>query len=473
MISRAEIRNLSVEWGLRDSVVEKDYVIGWVLWGICTHPILRDAWIFKGGTCLKKCYFETYRFSEDLDFTVIGSVGTEREDVLPAILEVLDRVREESGIDFSGSEPVYRLRPSGAASEVRIYYRGPAMGPQAVVKLDLNSAESVVRPPVLRGVRHPFSDAMPGAAAVRSYSFEELFAEKIRALGERSRPRDLYDVVSIHRNSVLRGKPSLVRRALSQKCESKGVPVPSLQAVLNSPYYSELESEWENMLGHQLPVLPPYEAYIEAMEEFFDWLEGRKRPSYLAPLPAGPDEDVSWVPPPTLFTWGVSTPLEPIRFAGANRLLIRIRYRKDNGQVVSRTVEPYALRRTKTGNVILRSFDLKRNDYRAFRIDRLQSAEVTRTPFRPRSRVELGRGLAAIPSTAADRYQSVYSRKSRTGRNGPTGILAKGGPTCIVECNSCGRRFSHSTRGAALKKHKDKRGYDCPGRFGHIVDVRY
>jgi predicted nucleotidyltransferase component of viral defense system len=63
MITHDEIKNMEVEWQLREHIVEKDYVIGWLLWGIATHPMLRDAWIFKGGTCLKKCYFETYRFS--------------------------------------------------------------------------------------------------------------------------------------------------------------------------------------------------------------------------------------------------------------------------------------------------------------------------------------------------------------------------------------------------------------------------
>jgi predicted nucleotidyltransferase component of viral defense system len=48
------------EWGLTEEVVEKDYVLGWLLWGIGSHPGLRDRWIFKGGTCLKKCFVETY-----------------------------------------------------------------------------------------------------------------------------------------------------------------------------------------------------------------------------------------------------------------------------------------------------------------------------------------------------------------------------------------------------------------------------
>jgi predicted nucleotidyltransferase component of viral defense system len=41
-----------------------------VLAGIFRDPLLADSWVFKGGTCLKKCYFETYCFSEDLDFTL-------------------------------------------------------------------------------------------------------------------------------------------------------------------------------------------------------------------------------------------------------------------------------------------------------------------------------------------------------------------------------------------------------------------
>jgi predicted nucleotidyltransferase component of viral defense system len=70
MIDRGEILEVAGDLGLRPDVVEKDYVLGWLLAAISDHPALGPAWVFKGGTCLKKCYFETYRFSEDLDFTV-------------------------------------------------------------------------------------------------------------------------------------------------------------------------------------------------------------------------------------------------------------------------------------------------------------------------------------------------------------------------------------------------------------------
>ena len=69
MIPKAQILDLAKAQQLRPTTVEKDYVIGWMLRAVSQHPTL-SHWVFKGGTCLKKCFFETYRFSEDLDFTV-------------------------------------------------------------------------------------------------------------------------------------------------------------------------------------------------------------------------------------------------------------------------------------------------------------------------------------------------------------------------------------------------------------------
>ena len=70
MIDRDELVAIADETGLTPQVVEKDYVLGWLLAAINANELLAASWVFKGGTCLKKCYFETYRFSEDLDFTL-------------------------------------------------------------------------------------------------------------------------------------------------------------------------------------------------------------------------------------------------------------------------------------------------------------------------------------------------------------------------------------------------------------------
>ncbi len=59
MISKREILDVAGVTKLNPHVVEKDYVLGWALAGIFAHRELADKWVFKGGTCLKKCYFET------------------------------------------------------------------------------------------------------------------------------------------------------------------------------------------------------------------------------------------------------------------------------------------------------------------------------------------------------------------------------------------------------------------------------
>ena len=58
MIDRREIIDTATALSLRPDVVEKDYVLGWLLAGISNHEVLRESWVFKGGTCLKKCFFE-------------------------------------------------------------------------------------------------------------------------------------------------------------------------------------------------------------------------------------------------------------------------------------------------------------------------------------------------------------------------------------------------------------------------------
>lgn len=65
MIGKRELEQLRAEWTLDIGVIEKDYLLGWLLAGIANHLQLASTWVFKGGTCLRKCYYETFRFSDD------------------------------------------------------------------------------------------------------------------------------------------------------------------------------------------------------------------------------------------------------------------------------------------------------------------------------------------------------------------------------------------------------------------------
>jgi len=70
MIQSGEIHRMAHKQGLGDKTIEKDYVLTWVLLAIA-NSTLKERLAFKGGTAIKKIYVPDYRFSEDLDFTLL------------------------------------------------------------------------------------------------------------------------------------------------------------------------------------------------------------------------------------------------------------------------------------------------------------------------------------------------------------------------------------------------------------------
>ena len=149
MITRQEVLELAGQWSLLPRVVEKDNVIGWLLGAIYHQPRLASGLVFKGGTCLKKCFFETYRFSEDLDFTVIDEALLDEQVLTNCFQEVWSWLNEETGIQIRIEEAAFDLHPNprGKLScEKRLYYLGPLQkqrGGLDRVKLDLRYDQKV------------------------------------------------------------------------------------------------------------------------------------------------------------------------------------------------------------------------------------------------------------------------------------------------------------------------------------------
>jgi predicted nucleotidyltransferase component of viral defense system len=391
VIPKAEVLALGAEWQLDVGVIEKDYVLGWLLAAIANETELRGTWVFKGGTCLRKCYYETYRFSEDLDFTVIDGGPEEPDALLPIFERVAGWLRDESGIELVLDERSFARRKNRRGNPTtsgRIAYRGPNPPPSLPkVKIDITSDEVLIARPVRRTIVHPYSDPLAHRDVI-SYSLVELLAEKLRALAERCRPRDLYDVVHIHRHPDLLDQAPAVAAMLARKSEYAGIEVPTAASIHASPFRGEIEQEWGNMLAHQLPMLPPFAAFWESVEQVFEWLEGRRRLIALPRAELGRDDlDPSWAPPQAMASWRRGVPIGLIRAAGANRLKIVIDYRAEQGRQGPRVVEPYALRRTRAGNVVLYVVN-DRGFLRSYRVDRIAGARATDQPFAPRYRVE-------------------------------------------------------------------------------------
>lgn len=389
MIDKREIIDAASTLGLHPHVVEKDYVLGWLLWGISNHEALSGNWVFKGGTCLKKCFFETYRFSEDLDFTLLNGAHIDVDFLKPVFAEIAEKIYEESGIEFPSDAQVFDIyeNPRGSKScQGKIPYLGP-VSPRGSnmprIKLDLTADERVVMAPVQSPVFHPYSDIPATGITVQSYSYVETFAEKIRALAERTRPRDLYDVINLFRNTEARPVAENLRDVIRQKCDYKGIAIPVLADLEN--HRTDLEGAWVTMLAHQLPALPPVETFLGELPAFFSWLEGRVVPSIPAAFVGDAGEELIQertlrLPVPLM----AQSNLEIIRFAASNHLCVDLLY-----QGSTRRIEPYSLRRTRDGNIILHAHNIDKNAHRSYRIDRIQGAQVTNQDFVPRFEIEL------------------------------------------------------------------------------------
>jgi len=109
MIAPGEIQRTSAALGVSLDVVEHDYALGCFLHFLGEVAEIKHSWVFKGGTCLAKCHFSQYRFSEDLDFTLMETILPDalgrllnqakaktqaetgvRMDIRPAVVEIIE-----------------------------------------------------------------------------------------------------------------------------------------------------------------------------------------------------------------------------------------------------------------------------------------------------------------------------------------------------------------------------------------------
>lgn len=477
MISKAELLETAAKLGLRPDVVEKDYVLGWTLAGIYAHDNLRETWIFKGGTCLKKCYFETYRFSEDLDFTLQEPAHLDDAFLRRVFEEIGEWIYDQAGIEMPADGLGFEFfnNPRGnPACQGKLSYRGPVSPNVAVVrwpriKLDLSADERIVLPPARVPIFHAYSDAPEDGIEVLAYAYEEAFGEKVRALAERTRPRDLYDVVNLYRNADARPSAGVLLDVLRQKCEFKGIAVPKFEDLLS--HRDGLEGSWQPMLAHQLPALPPVATFWDVLPEFFDWLQGGQPAARPAAYALAPGESVI-----RERTLGLNVPgaaqshLEIIRFAGANRLCVELAY-----QGSTRRIEPYSLRRTRAGDIVLHAFNLDKQQHRSYRVDRIQGARTTNQTFVPRYAIELTPTgpVSAPPTRSGSRGGGQNINIFGSSRRRPRRTTFSTGPTYVYECPYCQKKFRRKKADSRLNPHKTPDGYPCPSRTGYLVDTQY
>ncbi len=265
---------LGIPW----EVLERDYLLSWVLAGISQVPVLQDALVFKGGTALRKCYFGDYRFSEDLDFSALEGVpqGEEMERLVKVACETAVGLLEEyAPVDISCERYTEREPHPGGQEAFAIRARFPWQSRlQTRVMIEVTMDERVLLPAERRQVIHDYGE--PLNAEVKVYSLEEIVAEKLRALLQqadvferrgwsRSRARDYYDlwrVLGEYGDCLnLEGFDSVLR----QKCSVRAVSFTGPDDFFHDAMLAYVEETWEQWLGPLVPGLPSFNTVINGL----------------------------------------------------------------------------------------------------------------------------------------------------------------------------------------------------------------
>jgi predicted nucleotidyltransferase component of viral defense system len=251
MIKPGEIQQKAGEVGVRDQQIEKDYILSWILFGISKHEKLSQTIVFKGGTVLKKIYFEDYRFSEDLDFTLLND-AISNEQILNWFNETFEFIKEEANIPL---EIISDNEHEDGGINCYISYIGPlgGQGNNKRAKVDISRSEQLVFEPVMKNIFIDYTDLEEHH--LLCYSLEEVLVEKMRSVMQRMQARDFYDIwylLEQHGMDI-----DFYVREFKTKCESKGLQAVDFTRKL-AERLPQYKGRWQSSLSEQIKDLPDF-----------------------------------------------------------------------------------------------------------------------------------------------------------------------------------------------------------------------
>lgn len=263
MLYQYQIVEIARENQVPVRTIDKDWVLGHFLNAVFLTEELKSRLVFKGGTCLRKCYFQDYRFSEDLDFTFADQKDRIHPDLIRAIML---KAEEISGIRFYlQSFQETQSGDVGQGYKIQIKYWGanhkpnqpplpnPAERWHDKIELDFSYSEKLFLPVVSRPLIHNFPDNnLIGTKEIPCYALEEIVAEKLRTLIQRNRPRDCYDLWYLFK-SKMEIDLNVAKELFYKKLQQKNISLSSPNVLITDEKIKIMVRHWNNSLLHQLP----------------------------------------------------------------------------------------------------------------------------------------------------------------------------------------------------------------------------
>jgi predicted nucleotidyltransferase component of viral defense system len=269
MILKKEIEKKALEHEVSRSTIDKDWVLGHFVDAIFSIDSCREALIFKGGTCLRKCYIPDYRFSEDLDFTSINPDFQLDEDLLRKIMSL---AQERTGMQLH-LEKLTDLRHNDMPTGYAAIPPDPSRWTTSI-KIEIILYEKMLFEPSMKTVYHDYSDQLSSAVhEIACYDIREVLSEKLRALIQRSytAPRDYYDIWYLSKYASDLDWAE-IKHAFLEKMAFKGLEFTGIDQLLNAKSENTVKRAWKNSLGHQIASrkLPAFDEVKKDLELLFN-----------------------------------------------------------------------------------------------------------------------------------------------------------------------------------------------------------
>jgi predicted nucleotidyltransferase component of viral defense system len=456
MIDKSEIDSKSVELEVHTSNVQRDYVFGWLLYGIYDNlNPLSNMLALKGGNAFRKAYFPNARFSNDLDFSTDLQIDTVR--LLAGLNQACAKAAAGSGVHFlvDDSRVTARTSVDGESEiyEARVYFKS-FYGEEDVrirVDLDIKEYDRIFLPLQHRRLIHAYSDSSLCQCGIRCLKLEELLASKLKALLGRVHSSDLYDFVHavFFQKTLDISRREVISTFLKQTIYEPQ-PMSAKSLLLELPFQT-IKALWNEFI-----VCP--KASVFSFDDAETWFKTviTEMFSVFAPPVQSPAYAAGGRGGLDFFRSG---PRSQILEAARLQRVIRFAY-----DGLQRVVEPYALvfkrRLDGVGREYFYGWDLHGGrsgqvGIKSYIASKVGAIQITDQSFQPRFPIGLVKDGGYFSRPFSSGTHRTISRASTM--------------EYTVACPYCGKRFKRSRYDTRLNEHKDRFGNRCYGRVGQIV----